>query len=368
MRLALAEAKKGLGHTHPNPVVGSLIVKRSKVLATGFHARSGARHAEAMALEKLGFRATGATLYSTLEPCNHFGKTPPCTEAIVAAGIKMVVFASRDPNPLVNGAGHQALECHGLKVISGVLAAEADALNRPFFTFMRTGLPLVSLKVAMTLDGKIATTQGRSQWITGAEPRAWVHAWRNQVDALLTGIGTIEVDNPSLTSRISNGKNPARFIVDSNLSISLKSKVLNDGAAPTFVATLDSAPQRKRKHLESLGIEVWSFRGQGSQVPLRALLKKMASRGFLWVGVEGGARLVSSLLKYQLIDEMNLFLAPKIFGARGLTWSGLAFNVKDPNMAPLFRLESASMLGADVLLKVQRAEYDSKTDSPPKSK
>jgi diaminohydroxyphosphoribosylaminopyrimidine deaminase / 5-amino-6-(5-phosphoribosylamino)uracil reductase len=368
MQRALTEARKGLGHTHPNPVVGAVVVKGSKVLATGFHARAGAPHAEAMALQKLGFRATGATLYSTLEPCNHFGKTPPCTEAIVAAGIKTVVFASRDPNPLVNGAGHQALESHGLKVISGVLAEEADALNRPFFNFMRTGLPLVSLKVGMTLDGKIATAEGSSQWITGVEARSWVHAWRHQVDAILTGIGTMEADNPSLTSRISNGKNPARFIVDSNLSISLKSKVLNDGAAPTFVATLDSAPERKRKHLESLGIEVWSFRGQRSQVPLKAVLKKMASRGFLWVGVEGGARLVSGLLKHQLIDEMNLFLAPKIFGARGLTWSGLALNVKDPNIMPLFRLESASMLGADVLLKVQRAGFDLKTSSPLKNK
>jgi diaminohydroxyphosphoribosylaminopyrimidine deaminase / 5-amino-6-(5-phosphoribosylamino)uracil reductase len=352
MALAIEEAKNGIGFTHPNPAVGCVIVKNGKVIAHGFHSKAGAPHAEAVALKEAGTKANGATLYSTLEPCNHFGKTPPCTAGILAAGIETVVYASDDPNPLVNGLGKKKLESSKIKVISGVLKNEADSINRPFFKFMKTGLPFVSLKMAISLDGKIATQNGESKWITNELSRQAVHQWRSEIDAIVVGSGTIRKDNPSLTSRVENGKNPMRIVVDATLSNSLSSKVFSDGQSRTIVATGKSISQVKRAQFENAGIDVWPLASKDSQVNLLSLLKQLAKNGFLHVGCEGGATLANSLLKKNLVDELILFVAPKVLGGDGMTWSGNSFGIRSPKNAKLFQLSSVERFGDDVCLRL----------------
>jgi diaminohydroxyphosphoribosylaminopyrimidine deaminase/5-amino-6-(5-phosphoribosylamino)uracil reductase len=323
MELALGEAAKALGRTHPNPAVGAVIVKAGRVVSRGHHVKAGAPHAEVMALRQAGAKARGATLYSTLEPCNHQGRTPPCSEAILQAGIKRVVFASSDPNPLVDGRGVRRLRKAGVTVTPHVLRAEADALNRPFFKVMRTGLPWVTLKVAVTLDGKLATKGGDSRWITGDAAREHVHALRGLADAILVGAGTVRADDPQLTARLKGARNPVRVVLG---PVPKKARVLDDQARTIVFAR---------------------------KTPLKQVLGQLAREGLLHVLVEGGAQVHSQFLKEGLFDEVLVFVAPKLIGADGVTWTGPLGISKMAQALPL-ALRNVWRLGDDVLFELSR--------------
>jgi diaminohydroxyphosphoribosylaminopyrimidine deaminase/5-amino-6-(5-phosphoribosylamino)uracil reductase len=323
MAAALAEASRALGRTHPNPAVGAVLVKRGRIIAAGHHARAGAPHAEAVALARAGAQARGATLYSTLEPCNHHGRTPPCTEAILEAGVVRVVYASADPNPLVNGKGHRRLARAGVEVVAGVLRAEADALNRPFFKAVTTGLPWVTLKAGITLDGKLATRRGESKWITSPASRDRAHHLRDRADAVLVGVGTVLADDPRLTTRLPGGRTAVRVVLDGALRASPDAAVYDTRAGRTIVATLAPAGGVRARRLVARGVEVWSFSGRRARgVPLEPLLRRLAAAGLLQVLVEGGAEVHAAFLESGFADEVALFIAPRLFGHAGLTWSG----------------------------------------------
>ena len=358
MRLALEEAAKGLGRTSPNPVVGAVLVKGGRIIARGYHRRAGTAHAEVVALEAAGAKARGADLYTTLEPCDHYGRTPPCSQAILDAGVRRVIVASTDPNPKVNGKGMARLRRAGVEVLTGVLQEEADKLNRPFFKAVSTGLPYVTLKAAVTLDGKLATATGDSRWVTGEQARAWVHRLRDQVDVILVGANTVRKDNPQLTTRLpeGKGKDPVRVVVDSHLRLSPKLTVFTQRSpARTVVATLGDPTGRKAKRLMATGAEVWRLPEQDGRVDLEALLRRLAKEGLNHVLVEGGAEMYGSLLREELADELLLFVAPKLIGGEGLSWSG-SLGVKQMARALTVRALSFEQVGEDLLLRARLPE------------
>ena len=345
---ALEEARHGLGRTHPNPAVGAVIVKNGKIIARGFHAKAGTGHAEAVALAAAGRKAKGATIYSTLEPCNHFGRTPPCTQAIIDVGIVRVVYASTDPNPVVNGKGHRALIKAGVKVEQGVLREEANVLNRPYFKAIQTGLPWVSLKAAITLDGKIATSSGASKWISSEASRLTVHRLRNVTDAIIVGAGTVAADNPRLTTRLpdENGHDAARVIIDPHLRTKPSAKVYQPGVLRILVTLRPSA---EAQAFADRGVLVWSTQGKRDRVSIRSVLRALVKRGLHSVMVEGGAATFASFLKEGVVDEVALFIAPKLFGHAGLTWSG-ELEVTKAQMAPELELLQIEPSGTDLLV------------------
>jgi diaminohydroxyphosphoribosylaminopyrimidine deaminase/5-amino-6-(5-phosphoribosylamino)uracil reductase len=324
MRCALREARKGIGRTSPNPAVGAVLVKSGRIIARGHHKKAGAPHAEVVAIELAGAQARGADLYITLEPCDHFGRTPPCTHAILRAGVKRVICASLDPFPLVNGRGVARLRRAGVPVLTGVLRGEADRINRPYFKRTQTGLPWVTLKAAISLDGKIATSSGDSRWISGQAAREYVHRLRNQVDAILVGATTAGLDNPRLTTRLPRkvGRNAIRVVVDSRLRLPPRLKLFGSTrAARTIVATVES-DDSKAKKLARQGVEVWKLAGRAGRVDLLDLLQHLGAEGVLHLLVEGGAEVYGSFLDQRFADELVLFIAPKLVGSRGLSWTG----------------------------------------------
>jgi diaminohydroxyphosphoribosylaminopyrimidine deaminase/5-amino-6-(5-phosphoribosylamino)uracil reductase len=326
MRIALEEAAKGLGRTSPNPVVGAVLVKGGRIIARGYHKKAGTAHAEVVALEAAGAKARGADLYTTLEPCDHYGRTPPCSMAVLEAGVRRVICASADPNPKVNGKGVARLRRGGVEVLTGVLREEADKLNRPFFKVIQTGLPYVTLKAAVTLDGKLATATGDSRWVTGEDARAWVHRLRDQVDAILVGANTVRLDDPKLTTRLPGGagRDAVRIVVDSRLRLTPKYTIFSQRSpARTVIATLEDPASRKARRFADLGVDVWQVRAtKNGRVNLKALLKRVAEEGLNHVLVEGGSELYGSFLREGLADALALFLAPKLIGAKGLSWTG----------------------------------------------
>jgi diaminohydroxyphosphoribosylaminopyrimidine deaminase/5-amino-6-(5-phosphoribosylamino)uracil reductase len=357
MRIALEEAARGVGRTSPNPAVGAILVKGGRILARGYHRQAGAAHAEVVALQAAGARAKGADLYTTLEPCDHWGRTPPCSRAILEAKVRRVICASSDPNPLVSGKGVQRLRRAGVEVITSVLREEADALNRPFFKWIKTRLPWVTLKAAMTLDGKIASGAGDSRWITSEPARLEVHRLRDRVDAILVGANTVRHDDPELTTRLpgGGGHHAVRVVVDSRLRLPLDRAVFRRRSpARTVVATTQSKNSARARRLESMGVEVWTVKGRRGQVDLRALLERMGAQGMLHVLVEGGARLFGSALRDRLWDELWVFLAPKLVGEQGLTWSG---SLPVRRMAEALRVGELEVrkVGPDVLLRAAAA-------------
>lgn len=315
MELALELAELAKGRTTPNPMVGAVIVKDGKIVGTGYHQKAGTPHAEVHALREAGDEAQDAQMYVTLEPCNHHGRTPPCTEAIIKSGIKKVICAMVDPNPLVAGQGLERLRKHGIEVISGILAKEAQKLNEVFIKHITTNVPFISLKAAYSLDGKIATTTGESMWITGNAARLYGHELRNTYDAIMTGVGTVLMDNPSLTCRLPEGKgrNPTRIIVDSKLNTPINSKILNqDSDAETIIATTIKADMKKARELSQKAKIIWV--NDGDRVDLQMLSSKLKEIGITSILVEGGGTLNASLLELNLIDKYYLFLAPKLIG------------------------------------------------------
>ena len=300
MRRTLDLAARARGRTSPNPMVGAVIVKGGEVAGEGFHAFAGSDHAEVVALHEAGVDAADATLYVNLEPCCHQGRTPPCVTRIMQAGIRRVVAACQDPNPAVNGKGIAALRDAGIVVDVGVLAEEAVRLNEFFFTHIRTGRPFVILKTAASLDGKIATRTGESRWITGEQARRRVHQLRNEVDAVLVGIGTVLRDDPLLTTRLGTAdqRDPARVIVDNLARLPLRAKVVNRGStAPTFVAVSEMAPRSRLETLEREGVQVLVVEGSPRRVSLDRLMDILGKFGFLSVMIEGGAEINASALQ-----------------------------------------------------------------------
>lgn len=313
MRRAIELAGKGF--TSPNPMVGCVIVKDGGIIAEGFHGRAGRPHAEAAALKKLrGGKAKGATMYVNLEPCRHFGRTPPCTDAIILAGIKRVVAAMKDPNPQVAGEGFKTLRKAGVKVEVGVLGEEAERLNEAYVHFLKKKRPYVILKSAMSLDGKIASATGDSKWVTGEKARRVGRILRGRADAVVVGIGTVMKDDPRLTCRIRGGRDPLRVIVDSMLRIPLKSRALADDNA--LIATTRKHDKKKRRGLERAGVKVVVADSGDGRVSLRKLVKKLGESGVRSVLIEGGGELNASALKEGLVDKAYFFIAPKIVGGR----------------------------------------------------
>lgn len=341
MRRALDLATRARGRTSPNPMVGAVLVKDGEVVGEGFHAYAGSDHAEVVALNEAEEAAGGATLYVGLEPCCHHGRTPPCVERILDAGVRRVVAACEDPNPAVRGKGIAALRGAGVPVDVGVLAEEATRLNEAFFTHIRTGRPFVILKAAASLDGKIATRTGESRWITGEAARHRVHQLRNEVDAVLVGIGTVLRDDPLLTTRlgITDQRDPARVVVDNLARLPLRAKVVNRAStAPTLLAVSQTAPRARLEALEREGIQVIVVGGSPRRVALDQLMDALGKLGFLSVMIEGGAEINASALREGVVDKVLLFLAPILIGGKsaptavggeGIESLGLATRLRD---------------------------------------
>lgn len=312
MRRALGLARRA--RPSPNPRVGAVVVQHGRIVGQGWHERAGGPHAEVVALTAAGRSTRGATLYVTLEPCVHTGKrTPPCVPQIVASGIRRVVVGMTDPNPQVQGRGLRALRARGITATSGVLEAEARTLNAPYLKAVTRGLPHVLLKVAATLDGKIATATGESRWITGARARALVHRWRAEVDAVMVGIGTVLADDPALTVRHAAGPSPMRVVVDSRLRIPRQAQVLRrPGRA--LIATTTAASTRYVRSLEAAGVRVVILPSRDGCVDLTALMRRLVREGVLSVMIEGGARLNAAVLRAGLVDRVAWFVAPVLMG------------------------------------------------------
>ena len=316
MQLALDLAQKARGYTSPNPMVGAIIVKNGKVIGSGFHQRAGMPHAEIIALRQVGKEAAGATMYVTLEPCAHTGRTAPCTEKIIAAGIKRVVVAMTDPNPLVNGKGIKQLKAAGLEVQCGVLAQEARQLNEAFIKYITCKRPFSALKTGMTLDGKIATHTKASRWITGAASRRYGHLLRHQYDAIMVGIGTVLADDPRLNTRLPGGGNdPLRVIIDSTAKIPLTARVISENPERTIIATTEAADKKKIAALRAKGVEIISLPPTAEgKVPLGEMMTVLGQKEITSVLVEGGSTLNFALFAAGLIDKVHFFIAPLIFG------------------------------------------------------
>jgi diaminohydroxyphosphoribosylaminopyrimidine deaminase/5-amino-6-(5-phosphoribosylamino)uracil reductase len=321
MQMALELAKQGRGWTSPNPMVGAVIVKDGTVVGKGFHEAAGGPHAEIHALDEAGEKARGATLYVTLEPCNHTGRTPPCTQAIVRSGIKRVVAGMKDPNPKVAGGGLAFLKSQGLALSVGVCEDKCRRLNEIFIKYVTTSLPFVILKCAATLDGFIATHTGDSKWITNPLSRQFVHELRHAVDAIMVGIGTVLKDNPRLTTRLEGrkGSDPMRIVLDSHLTIPPNARLLHLASdSDTLIVTGRSAPAEKKKMLERPGIRFLALKDDGGQIDLAALVRELARMDITSLLIEGGSRVNSSALRAGIVDKIHIFYAPKICGGGGV--------------------------------------------------
>lgn len=315
MALAINLASATEGQTSPNPQVGAVLVKNGQIIGMGAHLKAGEPHAEVHAITMAGDKAKDATLYVTLEPCSHFGKTPPCSNLVIESGIKKVFVASVDPNPLVGGAGVKKMLEAGLDVQVGLMEEEAKALNKVFFHYISTGLPYVTLKSATSLDGKIATVTGESKWITGEEARKDVHRFRHSHDAILVGVNTVIKDNPSLTTRLeAGGKNPVRVVLDNTLRTPLDSRIVNDRAAETIIVTGARAEPERIKQFTERGTEVIKL--ETEKVEVHDMLNKLGDRGITSVYVEGGAEVHGSFLKEKAFQQVIAYIAPKLLGGK----------------------------------------------------
>lgn len=369
MRRAIKLAKKGSGHVNPNPLVGAVIVRDGEIIGEGYHECYGQLHAERNAIanaKKRGNSLEGSTIYVTLEPCCHYGKTPPCTEAIIEEKIARVVVGSDDPNPLVSGKGFQMLREKGIEVIPHFLKEECDAMNHVFFHYIRTGTPYVAMKYAMTMDGKIACYTGDSKWVTGEESRAHVQTLRNHYKGIMAGIGTVLADDPMLNCRIEGGRDPIRIIADSHLRIPMDSQLVRTaGQQPLIVACLPDADEEKAAQLQEKGVEVLRIPGvttaditeeQKEVISLPILMKELGARKIDGILLEGGGQLNESALQAGIVDRIYCYIAPKIFGGaqaktpvegQGLTRAADAWQFKRIGMQEF---------GQDILLEYEKAQ------------
>lgn len=369
MRRAIELAKKGSGHVNPNPLVGAVIVRDGEIIGEGYHECYGQLHAERNAIanaKKRGNSLEGSTIYVTLEPCCHYGKTPPCTEAIIEEKIARVVVGSDDPNPLVSGKGFQMLREKGIEVIPHFLKEECDAMNHVFFHYIRTGTPYVAMKYAMTMDGKIACYTGDSKWVTGEESRAHVQTLRNHYKGIMAGIGTVLADDPMLNCRIEGGRDPIRIIADSHLRIPMDSQLVRTaGQQPLIVVCLPDADEEKAAQLQEKGVEVLRISGvttaditeeQKEVISLPVLMKELGARKIDGILLEGGGQLNESALQAGIVDRIYCYIAPKIFGGaqaktpvegQGLTRAADAWQ---------FNRIGMQEFGQDILLEYEKAQ------------
>ena len=356
MRRAMELAERGVGFTNPNPMVGAVIVKGGKVIGEGWHERCGEWHAERNAFKNCTVPAEGATMYVTLEPCCHYGKTPPCTEAIIEHGIARVVVGMEDPNPLVAGKGIALLREAGIEVVCGVEEEALREQNRVFLKYISTKLPWVAMKTAMTLDGKIATRTGDSKWITGAEARAYVHELRHRFMAILVGIGTAVADDPLLNCRIEGRgvRQPIRVVVDSNARLSLDSQLVKTaGEYRTIVAHTRFAPEERVKALRETGVEMLLCKEKEGLVDVRNLLELLGLSGIDSILLEGGGSLNYTFLSEGLADELYAFIAPKIVGGMNAKTPVEGAGMEKMADAINLELENVLNIGHDVLLKLK---------------
>lgn len=365
MERAIELAAKGVGYVNPNPMVGAVIVKDGRIIGEGYHRKCGELHAERNAFASLTESAEGATIYVTLEPCCHYGKTPPCTEAIIENKIKRVVIGSRDPNPLVSGKGAGILREHGIEVIEDFMREECDKLNPVFFKYIKTKKPYVCLKYAMTIDGKIACYTGKSKWITGEMARLSVQHMRHRYMAIMAGIGTVLADDPMLNVRVEGLKSPVRVIVDSKLRIPTDSNLVKTASSiRTIVATavntgdesvkLDSELISKLDILKNNNVEVVTFADNSGRVDLQALLNWLGSEKTDSVLVEGGGTLNESLLRLGLVDRIEAFVAPKVFGGAGAKSPVEGLGVESPSEAAQFTITNTKIIGEDLLITLDK--------------
>lgn len=353
MEMALCLAEKARGRTSPNPLVGAVLVKDGRVVGAGFHRRAGLPHAEVEALKEAGGDARGAHLYLNLEPCSHTGRTPPCCDALIQAGIKKVTAAMLDPNPLVSGKGMEKLRAAGIEVDTGLLEKEARRLNEIFVKYITTLHPFVILKCAASLDGKIALADGHSQWITGEESRRRVHEIRDEVDAVLVGVNTVIRDDPRLTTRLDGREtlDPARVILDSSLRVPENARILQ-GADRTkiFIATAQKADREKVGRLEAKGITVLFPGKKEAGVDLHALMDLLGERGITSLLVEGGSQVNASVLKAGIADKAIFFFAPKIIGGVDSLPIFGREGVKDLDQAVRLKDMEISRAGEDIMM------------------
>ena len=353
MRVALSQAARGLGKVNPNPLVGAVIVNGSSMIGSGYHEYFGGPHAEINAIRDAKGSVEGATIYVTLEPCSHFGKTPPCADALIEAKIKKVVVAMTDPNPWVAGRGIERLKENGIEVVVGLLEKEAQELNRIFIKYIQTKLPYVVLKSAMSLDGKIATTSGHSQWISCPESRQYVHSLRNELKGILVGVNTVITDDPKLTTRLESGpgRDPIRIVVDSNGRLPLSAKMLKNGASnPVIIATTTNFPERKRSYLEEAGHMILTLPDHDGQVDLKMLMGELGKMGIDGILLEGGGTLNESALKNGIVDEIQFIIAPLLIGGRDAITpvEGAGFNTIDEGIK--LQQMSTKQIGKDILV------------------
>ncbi|MCJ7830514.1 MAG: bifunctional diaminohydroxyphosphoribosylaminopyrimidine deaminase/5-amino-6-(5-phosphoribosylamino)uracil reductase RibD [Desulfobacterales bacterium] len=317
MKMALDLALKGQGFTSPNPMVGAVVVREAKVVGKGYHHAAGQTHAEVNALADAGDAAQGATLYVNLEPCNHTGRTPPCTESIIAAGIRRAVVGMADPNPDVAGGGAAHLMQHGIEVQTGVCEEEARKLNEVFAKFVSTKRPFVYLKCAATLDGRIATRTGNSQWVTGPEARRFVHRLRHAVDGIMVGVNTVQTDDPRLTTRLEDlpGLDPVRIVLDTHLRIPENARLLRvESDSDTIIVTSESAPGGKKARLLAGGARVIDAPLKDGLIDMDHLMDQLGALGITSLLIEGGSRVAASALRAGVVDKIFFFFAPKILG------------------------------------------------------
>ena len=355
MLQAIQLAKQGEGWTNPNPMVGAVIVKNGRIIGKGYHKKCGELHAERNAIASLTESAEGATIYVTLEPCCHYGKTPPCTEAIIEQKIKRVVIGSRDPNPKVSGKGIKMLQEAGIEVIEDFMRKECDRLNPVFFHYITTKTPYVVMKYAMTLDGKIATKTGASKWITGEAARAEVQHMRHRYMGIMAGIGTVLADDPMLNVRVEGWKSPIRILCDSGLRIPLDGQIVKSaGKYRTIVAYADSEnTEAKRKRLHEMGVETICCPDENNQVDLKKLMKYLGEEGIDSILLEGGGTLNDSALRAGIVQEVQAFIAPKLFGGMNSKTPVEGTGVRFPSEAVKLKCTDICQIGEYIRITCQ---------------
>ena len=358
MQLALELATTAKGNTNPNPCVGAVVVKDGVIVGTGLHRKAGEPHAEVHAFNMAGEYAKGATLYVTLEPCSHYGKTPPCAMLVKESGVSRVVVAMMDPNPSVAGRGINILKEAGIEVEVGLLEQDARRLNERFIHNMLTNKPFVISKFAMTMDGKIATHNGHSKWITSHEARLQVHKLRHEMDGILVGVGTVLADNPSLTTRLQNreGKNPIRIILDSELKTPLEANIVNTAEAQTIIVSGKDVDATKVKQLTEKGVQILTVSKTEQGLNLGEMLDELYKLGITDVLVEGGAEINGSFLSARLINKVLIFMAPKILGGRHskTPFAGMDIDCIDEGLQLEF--DSIEQVGPDLCITAYPAD------------
>lgn len=353
MKMALKLAEKGCGFVNPNPMVGAVIVKNGKIIGSGYHEKYGLLHAERNAIASCAESPVGADLYVTLEPCCHHGKTPPCTEAILQSGIKRVFVGSVDPNPLVSGKGLEILKENNIEVASGILDDENKTLNEVFFHYMKTGKPFVVMKYAMTVDGKIATFSGKSKWITGEEAREHVHHSRHQYSGIMTGVNTVIVDNPMLNCRIPEGLNGTRIICDTSLRMPIHSQIVESADEITTYLATASEDEERIKEFESRGCRIIKTGRTRDGVDLNDLMLQMGEAKIDSILLEGGSTLNYSALASGIVNKLQVYISPKIFGGEEAKTPVGGAGIENPDNAFILKNRNIKLVGEDILMEYE---------------